>query len=352
MLYELYLMLDINLFKYISTRALIGFFISLSITMFLMPIFIKWAKKNKKQPINSLAPKNHQKKTNTPTMGGAVFIVATLISSMISMDITNKYAWISIVVIILFGLIGFMDDAKKIFTNDNRSGMSAKTKIFLQSMFAVIVSILLYDTNFLTTFYVPFYKYSIFDMGIWSIAFWSFVIVGTSNSVNLTDGLDGLATLPSFLAFITLGVFIYIIGNTVFSTYLLLPTFIGVGEVSIVAACFAGSLLGFLWFNAYPAEIFMGDSGSLPIGAFMAYLAILAKSEILLLIIGIIFVIETLSVMIQVASFKTRKKRIFLMAPIHHHFEMKGWSETKIIVRFWIISLIANFLALLSIKFR
>lgn len=352
MLHELYLMFDINIFKYISVRALIGFFISLSITMILMPKFIKWAKKHKPQPINSLAPKNHQKKTNTPTMGGGIFIFATFIASIASMDISNQFAWIGIVIILLFGLIGFMDDRKKVFTNDNTSGLTPKNKLALQTLFAIFISTLIYYSGFLTQLYIPFYKYPIVDMGIWSIGFWSIVIVATSNAVNLTDGLDGLATLPSFLAFITLGVIVYIVGNTIFSTYLLIPTFIGVGEVFIVAGCFAGSLLGFLWFNAYPAEIFMGDSGSLPSGAFMAYLSILAKSEVLLLLIGIIFVVETLSVILQVISFKTRKKRIFLMAPLHHHFEMKGWSETKIIVRFWIISLIANLLAILTIKFR
>lgn len=352
MLYELYLMFDVNILKYISVRALIGFFIALSITLVLMPKFIRWAKKHKPQPINSLAPKNHQAKKNTPTMGGGIFILATFIAFLISIDISNKFAWIGIAVILLFGFIGFIDDRQKVFASKNTSGLSARNKFAMQTLFALIISIALYNVGFLTQLYMPFYKHPVVDMGIWSIAFWSIVIIATSNAVNLTDGLDGLATLPSFLAFITLGVIVYIVGNTIFSTYLLMPTFIGVGEVVILACCFAGSLLGFLWFNAYPAEIFMGDSGSLPSGAFMAYLSILAKSEVLLLLIGIIFVIETLSVIIQVASFKTRKKRIFLMAPIHHHFEMKGWSETKIIVRFWIISLIANLVALLTIKFR
>ena len=352
MLYELYLIFDINLFKYISVRALIGFFVAMGLCIIIMPKFIKWAKEHKKQPISKFAPKNHQEKTDTPTMGGAVFIMATIISSLISMNISNIWVWVGLGTILAFGLIGIKDDSQKIFANDNQSGMSAKMKLLFQSIFAIIISTIIYYSGFLTHLYIPFYKYPIFDMGAFSIIFWAIVIVATSNAVNLTDGLDGLATLPSFLAFITLGIFIYIIGHSILSAYLLLPTFIGIGEVTIVATCFAGSLLGFLWFNAYPAEVFMGDSGSLPVGAFMAYLAILAISEVLLLLIGIIFVIETLSVIIQISSFKTRKKRVFLMAPIHHHFEIKGWSETKIIVRFWIISLIANLLAILTLKFR
>jgi phospho-N-acetylmuramoyl-pentapeptide-transferase len=352
MLYELYLIFDINLFKYITVRAFGGFFISLSLVMILMPIFIKWAKQNKKQPINKYAPQNHQTKVDTPTMGGAVFLFTTIVGSLLTIDLSNKFAWIGIVIIMLFGFIGIRDDRQKIFANKNEAGMSAKVKILFQILFALIISILIYNMDFLTFLYIPFYKYPIFDMGIYAILLWTLVIVATSNAVNLTDGLDGLATFPSFLAFITLSIIIYITGSLALGQYLILPTFLGVAEVSILSSCFAGSLLGFLWYNSYPAEIFMGDSGSLPIGAFMGYLAIIAKSEVLLLLIGIIFVIETISVIMQVTSFKLRKKRIFLMTPIHHHFEIKGWVESKIIIRFWIISLISNLLAILTIKFR
>jgi len=291
MLYELYLILDINLFKYISVRALIGFFISLSIVMTLMPMFIKWAKNDKKQPINKYAPQNHQNKTNIPTMGGAVFLFATIIASLLSIDISNNFALLGLAIMILFGLIGIKDDSQKIFKNDNIAGMSAKMKIFLQIISALIISISIYKLGFLSSLYVPFIKYPIVDMGMFSIAFWCIVIVATSNAVNLTDGLDGLASFPSFLSMITLGIIIYFTGNTLLSHYLLLPTYIGVAELSIVASCFGGSLIGFLWYNSHPAEVFMGDSGSLAIGGFIAYLAIVAKSEVLLLLIGFIFVI-------------------------------------------------------------
>jgi len=218
---------------------------------------------------------------------------------------------------------------------------------------AVIVSsLLIFVAHFPTTFYVPFIKTPLFDMGYFAIAFWTLVIIATSNAVNLTDGLDGLATVPTIIALGSVGIIVYITGNAIFAKYLLLPNIKGVGEMAIVASALAGGLLGFLWFNCYPAEIFMGDTGSLAIGAFLGYMAILGKSEVLLILIGIIFVIETISVILQVGSYKLRNKRVFLMAPIHHHFEMKNWAENKIIVRFWMISFIANLLALITLKIR
>ena len=351
MLYELYLLFDINLFKYISVRALGGFLVSLFVCLFLMPRFIAWAKIKLQQPINKYV-EGHKSKSKTPTMGGVIFVGSTLLASLLTVDLSNEWVWVALLTIVLFTLVGLMDDLQKIFTGDNLLGLSAGVKFVAQSIFAVVIATMLYSFGFMTELYVPFYKYPLFDMGVWCIPFWSFIIVSTCNAVNITDGLDGLATFPSFLAFLTLSVFVYLIGNAIYSEYLLLPTFIGVGEVCIIAACFAGSLLGFLWFNAYPAEIFMGDSGSLPIGAFMAYLAILGKSEVLLILIGFVFVMETVSVMMQVFSFKVRKKRVFLMAPLHHHFEMKGWGESKIIIRFWVISLIVNLVAILTLKFR
>jgi len=218
---------------------------------------------------------------------------------------------------------------------------------------AVAVSLfLILVADFPTTIYIPFLKEPLFDMGYFAIPFWILVFLATTNAVNLTDGLDGLATIPSVIALFTLGAIVYVTGHAGFSQYLLVPNINGVGEVMILASALSGALLGFLWYNCYPAEVFMGDTGSLAIGGFIAYLAILGKSEVLLLLIGIIFVIETISVILQVGSYKLRGKRIFKMAPIHHHFELKEWAENKIIVRFWMISFIANLLALISFKFR
>ncbi|HGZ69945.1 MAG TPA: phospho-N-acetylmuramoyl-pentapeptide-transferase, partial [Nitratifractor sp.] len=252
-----------------------------------------------------------------------------------------------------FGLVGMKDDLGKILSKDNLQGLSAKGKMGLLIIISLIVSLLLvFGTNMPTTFYVPFVKTPLFDMGYFAIIFWILVMIAASNAVNLTDGLDGLATVPTVIGLGTLGVIVYTVGHAIFSNYLLLPNIKGVGEVVIIAAALMGGLLGFLWYNSYPAELFMGDTGSLSIGALLGYMAILGKSEVLLILIGIIFVIETLSVMLQVGSYKLRKKRIFLMAPIHHHFEMKGWAESKIIVRFWMVAMIANLIALITLKIR
>ena len=354
MLYLLYEYLHINLFHYITLRAGIAFFIGFILTLYLMPKFIKWASSQKlNQPIFDLAPGTHQKKGGTPTMGGVVFTASTLFATLLTVKLTNIYAILGILTILLFSLIGAKDDISKIVGKANDSGLKPKTKFSLQVLFSLIIALLLYYLTSLNhSLYIPFYKHPLFDMSVFAIAFWMLVIVSTSNAVNLTDGLDGLATVPSVFSFLSLGVFVYISGNVILSSHFLLPKVSGAGEVSIIAAAFVGSLIGFLWYNCHPAEIFMGDSGSLSIGAFMGYMAIISKNEILLIIIGFIFVLETLSVILQVGSFKTRKKRIFHMAPLHHHFEIHGWAESKIIVRFWIIALIANIIALITIKIR
>ena len=351
MLYFLYSHFHINLFHYISVRAIISFFIAFFLTLYLMPKFIKWAKDKATQPIYDLAPKNHQAKAKTPTMGGVVFITSAIISILLTAKF-NFFVTISIITLILFTLIGMIDDLGKILNKNNQAGLSAKIKFLLQVIAGLIISTILYFYNFDTNFYIPFYKYPLFDMKFFSIFFWSFVIVGMSNAVNLTDGLDGLATVPSIFALFTLSIFLYLMGNMIFSHYLFLPFEKGVGEVVIVATALIGALLGFLWYNANPAEIFMGDSGSLSIGAIIGLFSILTKNEILLIFIGFIFIIETISVILQVASFKTRGKRIFLMAPIHHHFEKLNWGENKITIRFWIIAFIMNLIAILSIKIR
>jgi len=349
----LYNYFHINLFQYISIRAGIGFFIAFFLTMFIMPRFISWATKTKaNQPIYELAPQSHQIKAGTPTMGGVVFVFSTLLATLLSAKLNNIYVIGGIVAISLFSLIGIKDDLSKISSNKNSDGLSAKIKLILQFIAAFVVICLLLWAYHPTTLYIPFYKYPVFDMGIFAIVFWCLVMVASTNAVNLTDGLDGLATVPSIFAFLSLSLIVYITGHSILSSYLLLPNIKLAGELSIVGASFVGSLIAFLWFNSHPAQIFMGDSGSLAIGGFMGYLAIVSKSEILLLLIGFIFVLEAVSVILQVGSFRYRKKRVFLMAPIHHHFEQKGWMENKIIVRFWIISFMTNLLAIISLKIR
>jgi phospho-N-acetylmuramoyl-pentapeptide-transferase len=351
-LYYLYETLDINIFQYITLRAGFGFFIALFFTLLSMPYFIRWAKaQNVSQPIYDLAPDSHQEKSKTPTMGGIIFIIGTLIATLLSANLNDPFVIGALITIVGVALIGFKDDYSKIKELKNEAGLSPRMKFTLQLIVGVTVAVWLVYIGFDTDLYVPFYKYPLFDMGFISILFWTFVIVAASNAVNLTDGLDGLATMPSVLGLLTLSAIMYIVGHAGLSEYLLMPN-IPISEVVIISASFAGALLGFLWYNAHPAEVFMGDSGSLTIGAFLGYISILSKSEVLLILIGIIFVIETASVIIQVYSFKTRGKRVFLMAPIHHHYEQKGWKENKIIVRFWIISIMANLLALISLKIR
>jgi len=353
MLHLFYHYFHINLFQYITVRAGISFFIGFILTLYLMPRYIRWAQKRKaNQPIYEYAPESHQTKTSTPTMGGVVFILATLVASLISIKFSSLYAMGAILTIVLFMLIGVKDDLSKIRGGKNEEGLTSRAKLFWQIVAGAIVSLYLYQGGFLTDLYIPFYKHPLFDMGFFAVVFWIFVFVATSNAVNLTDGLDGLATIPSVFSIMSLSFFVYVMGHAGLSEYLLVPNIKGVGEVFIVAAALVGSLIGFLWYNCHPAEIFMGDSGSLTLGGFIAYMAIVTKNEILLLLVGFVFVMETVSVILQVGSYKTRKKRVFRMAPIHHHFELKGWAENKIIVRFWIMALISNILALITLKIR
>ena len=353
MFYWLYRHLEINIFQYISVRAGISFFIAFVLTMYLMPKFIKWAKAKKaSQPIYEHAPQSHQAKAGTPTMGGIVFIIATLIATLLTAKLSNIYVVGGLLTLILFSFIGMQDDYSKISKEKNSAGLSAKAKLLLQFICAFIIGFILYYFSHTTELYTPFYKLPLFDMGVFSIILWMMVMVASSNAVNLTDGLDGLATVPSIMAFVSLSILVYVTGHAIFSSYLLLPNIQIVGELAVMGSAICGALIAFLWFNSHPAEVFMGDSGSLPLGAFMGYMAIVAKSELLLLAIGFIFVLETVSVILQVGSYKLRQKRVFLMAPIHHHFEQKGWKENKIIVRFWIISFMTNLIALLSLKIR
>jgi phospho-N-acetylmuramoyl-pentapeptide-transferase len=353
MLYAFYELFNINILQYISVRAGFGFFIAFLFTLFILPKYMAWAiSKKAKQPINKYVP-NHASKQNTPTMGGAIFVIATVMGVLLTANIMNPYIIAGLMTIIGFSLVGFQDDVGKILTGDNLKGLSSKGKMGLLLIIATAVtSYLIVIADFPTTIYVPFLKEPLFDMGYFSIPFWIVVFLATTNAVNLTDGLDGLATVPSIISLSTLGILVYVTGHAIISGYLLLPNIQGVGEVTILATTLSGALLGFLWYNGYPAEIFMGDTGSLAIGGVLAYLAIISKSEVLLVLIGLIFVIETISVILQVGSYKLRGKRVFLMAPIHHHFEMKKWAENKIIVRFWMIAFISNLLALITLKIR
>ena len=352
MLYELSQLLNINLFGYISVRAGFAFFIAFIVTLLIIPRYLAWAiSKKANQPISKYVPA-HEGKRHTPTMGGVIFLSATLIAALFSANLTNPYIWGSIMTLLGFGLVGLKDDIGKVLSNDNLEGLTPRRKMGLQIIVSALISGLLFYIDFPTEFYIPFLKTPLFDLGYFAIPFWILVFLATTNAVNLTDGLDGLATVPSIIALVSLGFIIYVTGHAILSQYLLVPNIKGVGEVTILAAALAGGLLGFLWYNCYPAEIFMGDTGSLAIGGFIAYLAILGKSEVLLILIGLIFVIETVSVILQVGVYKLRGERIFLMAPIHHHFELKKWAENKIIVRFWMISFVSNLLALISFKFR
>jgi len=353
LLYALHELLNINILGYITIRAGISFFLALFFTLYLMPKFIRWAQKNSSvQPIYDLAPQSHKQKEKTPTMGGVVFIGATILASLLTIKLSNMFAIGAILTLVLFALIGLKDDLAKIKKCQNGAGLKARTKLFLQILASIIVTAFLcLSAGLNTDLYVPFLKNPVLNMGMFSMIFWSIVIISTSNAVNLTDGLDGLATVPSLAALASFSIIIYFTGNAVISSYLLMPNF-DVGEVAIVASALMGALTGFLWYNCHPAEVFMGDSGSLTVGAFLGYLAIISKNEILLLLIGSIFVIETVSVILQVGSYKLRNKRVFLMAPIHHHFEMKKWAENKIIVRFWIIAILSNLIALITLKIR
>lgn len=354
MFYYLYELLHINFFSYITVRTGLAFFISFTLCVIFMRHFINFAtKKNVNQPIYEYAPKEHQGKAKTPTMGGVVFIGVTIIASLLSAKLDNSFVLTGLFVLFGFCVIGFIDDLLKIKRGKNNEGLSARAKLIFQSLLGVIVAILLYEnSDFDTQFYLPFYKNSVIDLKYFALFFWILVIVSASNATNITDGLDGLVTVPAIASIFTLGVYAYLIGNAVYSSYLFLPKFNGLGELIIVAAAMIGALFGFLWYNCHPAEIFMGDSGSLAIGAFIGYISITTKNEILLMLIGFIFVLETFSVILQVSSFKLLKKRVFLVAPLHHHFEAKGWSETKIIVRFWMIALLTNLIALIAIKLR
>ena len=342
-----------NVFKYITFRTIYAIITALLISFIFGDWIIAKLKKLKiGQYIREEGPERHKSKEGTPTMGGILIIISTVIPSLLWVKLNNKFLWIMTFTILSFGAIGFIDDFKKIVRKNNL-GLTAKQKILLECIFAFIIAVILYKIPTIdTVLRFPFFKNLKVDLGIFYIPFAMFVIVGTSNAVNLTDGLDGLAIGPAIITVGTYMLFAYIAGNYKIAHYLLLPYIPGVGEITIFLGAMFGAGLGFLWFNSYPAQVFMGDVGSLSIGATLGVSALITKNEILLVIVGGIFVIETLSVIIQVVSYKTTGKRVFKMAPIHHHFELKGWDEPKIIVRFWIISILLALVGLSTLKLR
>jgi phospho-N-acetylmuramoyl-pentapeptide-transferase len=344
-----------NVFTYITMRAIMSALTALVISLFLGPLVIRRLSVQQiGQTVRDYGPESHLLKAGTPTMGGALIIVAILSSTLLWADLRSEYVWIVIAVTLAFGLIGFVDDYRKLVLKDPE-GISARVKLFWQSVAAIAVAVVLYllaDEPYETSLLLPYLKNVLIPLGLFYVVFAYLVIVGTSNAVNLTDGLDGLAIMPSVLVGGALGIFGYATGNTIYSEYLGIPYISGAGEMLVFCSALSGAGLGFLWFNTYPAQVFMGDIGALALGAALGTVALIVHQEIVLMIMGGLFVVETLSVIIQVASFKMTGRRIFRMAPLHHHYELKGWAEPKVIVRFWIITVILVLVGLSSLKIR
>ncbi len=343
-----------NVFRYITFRTIFAILTSLTISMVVGSWFINKLKALQiGQYVREDGPQSHLVKNGTPTMGGLMIIFTTLIAALLWSELDNPFIWMMVVVTLGFGFIGFYDDYLKVIKKHNR-GLSPRTKLVAQTLVALLPAILLYaNPAFNTTLTVPFFKQVQPDLGWFFIPFAVFIIVGTANAVNLTDGLDGLAIGPVTIAAGFYMIFCYLAGNLKIAAYLQIPHVRGVGELSIILGAMVGAGVGFLWFNAYPAQVFMGDVGALALGAALGTVALATKQEILLAVVGGLFVVEALSVILQVAFFKVSNgKRIFRMAPLHHHFELKGWPEPKVIVRFWIIAIILGLVSLSALKIR
>jgi phospho-N-acetylmuramoyl-pentapeptide-transferase len=344
-----------NVFRYLTLRAILATLTALLISLMVGPAMIRRLAAYKiGQNVRDDGPETHLSKAGTPTMGGALILIAVAISTLLWTDLHNRQVLVALAVTLLFGAIGFVDDYKKLSCG-NSKGLSAKAKYFWQTVFALAAAFFLYysaENEFETALIIPFVKDVIIPLGWGFIVLTYFVIVGSSNSVNLTDGLDGLAILPTVMVAGALGVFAYVTGHINFSGYLGIPYISGVGELAVFCGTLVGAGLGFLWFNTYPAQVFMGDVGALALGAALGIVAVLVRQELVLVIMGGVFVMETVSVILQVASFKLTGRRIFRMAPIHHHFELKGWPEPRVIVRFWIITVVLVLIGLASLKVR
>jgi len=376
-----YLARDVRAFNvvgYITLRAVFACMTALVISFVVGPRMIAWLARMKiGQAVRDDGPQSHLTKAGTPTMGGALIIVSIVVTTLLWGDLSNRFLWVVMLVTVGFGGVGWVDDYRKVVFR-NPKGLSARAKLGLQSLIGIVAAVYLAfsisapgNAQFMqllhawvtsgfavglspkTDLIVPFFKTVTYPLGVFGfIALSYFVIVGTSNAVNLTDGLDGLAIMPTVMIGSALGVFAYVSGNAVFARYLQFPYIPGAGELAVICGAIAGAGLGFLWFNAYPAEVFMGDVGALALGGALGAIAVIVRQEIVLFIMGGVFVVETLSVIIQVASFKLTGKRVFRMAPIHHHFELKGWKENQVVVRFWIITMLLVLVGLATLKLR
>jgi phospho-N-acetylmuramoyl-pentapeptide-transferase len=343
-----------RVFQYQTLRIILSVLTALVVSFVIGPAVIRKLAHYKGQPVRDDGPESHFTKAGTPTMGGAMILVAVGVSTLLWADLGNRYVWIVLLTTLAFGGIGLVDDYKKL-VQQNPKGLASRYKYLWQSLLGLAAALALFLTATQpqeTQLFVPFFKDVALNLGVFYVVLAYFVIVGTSNAVNLTDGLDGLAIVPTILVAGGLMIFAYLSGNIKFADYLQIPYLAGVGEVAIFCAALLGAGIGFLWFNTHPAMVFMGDVGALAIGAALGVVAVAVRQELVLLIMGGIFVIETLSVIIQVASFKMTGKRVFRMAPLHHHYELKGWPEPRVIVRFWIISLILVLIGLATLKLR
>lgn len=344
-----------NVFNYLTLRVILGTLTALMLCLWLGPQVIKrLVERQIGQAVRDDGPQSHLSKAGTPTMGGAMILIAIAISTLLWGDLTNHYVWLVLAVTLGFGAIGWVDDYRKVVEKNPR-GLPARWKYFWQSAIGLGAALVLYLTAASpveVSLIVPLFKDIVVPLGLFYIVLTYLVIVGSSNAVNLTDGLDGLAIMPTVLVAMGLAIFAYASGNTVFAQYLHIPLVPGAGELAVFCGTIAGAGLGFLWFNTYPAQVFMGDVGALALGAALGVVAVIVRQEIVLFIMGGVFVMETVSVMLQVGSYKLTGRRIFRMAPLHHHFELKGWPEPRVIVRFWIITVVLVLLGLATLKIR
>lgn len=345
----------LRVFQYLSFRSIVSFITAFAIAILVCPSLIRlFTERQLGQAIRTLGPQSHQQKKGTPTMGGALILLAITVSVLLWCDLTNRFIWVILLVTLGLGAIGWVDDYRKVIEK-HHGGLPARWKYFWQSLIGLAAGAFLFytaQTPAETQLIIPFFKNVAPNLGLWYLVLVYFVIVGGSNAVNLTDGLDGLALMPTVLVAMALGVFAYLTGNHIFSDYLAIPYVPGVGEVGVFCSAIVGAGLGFLWYNTYPAQIFMGDVGALALGGALGAIAVVVRQELVFFLMGGIFVAETVSVILQVASFKLTGKRIFKMAPLHHHFELKGWPEPRVIVRFWIITVILVLLGLATLKLR
>ncbi len=345
-----------NVFSYLTLRAILAAITALVISLLVGPAMIRRLSFHQiGQQIRESGPSTHFDKAGTPTMGGTLILVATLLTTLLWADPRNRFVWVAVAVTVTFGAVGFVDDYRKLVLRDS-AGLAARWKYLWQSVFGLAAALALYftaqDPSVEHALLIPYLKDVYLPLGVLYVVLTYFVIVGTSNAVNLTDGLDGLAIMPAVMVAAALGVFAYVTGNFNFSEYLGIPFVRGVGELFVFCAALSGAGLGFLWFNTYPAQVFMGDVGALAIGAALGAVAVMVRQELILVVMGGVFVMEAVSVILQVSSFRLTGKRIFRMAPLHHHFELKGWAEPKVIVRFWIINVMLVLVGLASLKIR